>query len=132
MDIKKRLQDNNKRITKERIEIFSFLKTKHFFTYSDINEKFENISRSSIFRNLNLFTEIWIIRKIDIWSNTNTYEINDEDHHHEHMNCQKCETIINFDSEDICNQVYEKAKSLWFEIKSHSLWINGICKDCSD
>jgi Fe2+ or Zn2+ uptake regulation protein len=58
MDIKKRLQDNNKRITKERIEIFSFLKTKHFFTYSDINEKFENISRSSIFRNLNLFTEI--------------------------------------------------------------------------
>jgi Fe2+ or Zn2+ uptake regulation protein len=48
------------------------------------------------------------------------------------MNCQKCETIINFDSEDICNQVYEKAKSLWFKIKSHSIWINGICKNCSD
>jgi Fe2+ or Zn2+ uptake regulation protein len=58
MDIRKKLQDNNKRITKERIEIFSFLETNHLFTYSDINEKFENISRSSIFRNLNLFTEI--------------------------------------------------------------------------
>jgi Fe2+ or Zn2+ uptake regulation protein len=132
MDIEKILKENNNRVTKERIEIFNFLKTVHFFTYSDITDKFKTIARSSVFRNLNLFSEIWVIRKIDVWNWVNTYELNNHEDHHEHMSCQKCDKVIDFESDNICNEIFKKAESLWFEVKNHCIWVSWVCKDCKD
>ncbi len=130
MNIEKILKDNKNRVTPERIAIFNFLKTKHLFTYNDITKNFSNIWRSSIFRTLNLFLDIWVIRKVDIWDNTSTYELNDHNHHHEHMKCSNCNDIISFHSDKICNQIFEEAKKLWFEIKQHNIWIVWTCKKC--
>jgi len=43
MNIEEILKKNNNRVTPERISIFDFLKTKHIFTYNDINNNFEKI-----------------------------------------------------------------------------------------
>ena len=131
MNIEKILKDNKNRVTSERIAIFNFLKTKHLFTYNDITENFSNIWRSSVFRTLNLFLDIWVIRKVDIWDNTNTYEINNHKHHHEHMKCNNCNDVISFHSDKICNQIFEEAKKIWFEIKQHNIWIVWTCKKCN-
>jgi Fe2+ or Zn2+ uptake regulation protein len=40
------------------------------------------------------------------------YELNDEKHHHEHMKCEKCNDIINFDSENICKKILKEAKKI--------------------
>jgi len=130
MNIEKILKENNNRITPERISIFNFLKTKHIFTYNDIMDNFKELWRSSIFRTLNLFLDLWVIRKVDIWENIMTYELNDENHHHEHMKCNKCNSIITFHSDNICKKIFEEAKKIWFEIKSHNIWIVGTCKNC--
>ncbi len=130
MNIENILKEKQNRVTPERIAIFNFLKTKHIFTYNDIMDNFENIWRSSVFRTLNLFLSLWIIRKIDLWDNIMSYELNDNEHHHEHMKCNICNSIISFHSNDICKKIFEEAKKLWFEIKSHSIWVVGTCKDC--
>lgn len=130
MNIEKILKENNNRVTPERIAVFNFLKTKHIFTYNDIMENFKELWRSSIFRTLNLFLELWVIRKVDIWENIMTYELNDENHHHEHMKCNNCNSIISFHSDNICKKIFEEAKKIWFEIKSHNIWIVGTCKKC--
>ena len=131
MNIEKILKENNNRVTPERVAIFDFLKTKHIFSYNDITKNFSNIWRSSVFRTLNLFLNIWVIRKVDIWESTNTYEINDENHHHEHMKCCKCDKIISFHSDKICNQIFREAKKIWFKIKQHNIWVIWTCKNCN-
>ena len=124
------LKKNNNRVTPERVTIFNFLKTKHIFTYNDLEDKFENIWRASIFRTLSLFLELWVIRKVEFWKKIMAYEIDDKEHHHEHMMCEKCNSIISFDSHNICNKIFEEAKKIWFEVKNHSIWVLGICKNC--
>lgn len=130
MNIEKILKENKNRVTPERIAIFDFLKTKHLFSYNDILDNFSDLWRASIFRTLNLFLDIWVIRKVDTWEKVATYELNDEDHHHEHMKCDKCKKIISFHSDKICSKIFSEAKKLWFEIKSHSIWVIGTCKNC--
>lgn len=130
MDIEKILREKQNRVTPERVAIFDFLKTKHIFTYNDIMDNFKDIWRSSVFRTLNLFLSLWIIRKLDLWDNIMSYELNDSEHHHEHMKCCKCNSIISFHSNDICKKIFAEAKKMWFEIKSHSIWVIGTCKNC--
>ncbi|MDP3380501.1 MAG: hypothetical protein Q8S84_03010 [bacterium] len=43
MKIENLLKESNLRVTKERIEIFELIKTKHIFNYNDIQDNFENI-----------------------------------------------------------------------------------------
>lgn len=130
MNIENILKEKHNRVTSERLAIFAFLKTKHFFTYNDIMINFKDIWRSSVFRTLNLFLNLWVIRKVDVWNNIATYELNDEKHHHEHMVCNKCDSVITFHSNDICKKIFKEAKKIWFEIKSHHIWIIGTCKKC--
>jgi len=58
MDIIQILKDDNNRVTPERVAIYTFLETKHLFTYNDIIDNFSSISRASVFRTLNLFLEL--------------------------------------------------------------------------
>ncbi len=131
MNIEQLLKKSNLRVTKERVDIFEFIKTKHIFTYNDIQNNFKKIWRSSIFRTLNLFLELLILRKVELWWTAITYELIDEKHHHEHMKCEKCDTIISFHSDNICKKLFEEAKKMWFIIKSHNIWVLWICKKCS-
>ncbi|MDD3793535.1 MAG: Fur family transcriptional regulator [Candidatus Gracilibacteria bacterium] len=130
MNIEKILREKQNRVTPERIAIFNFLETKHIFTYNDIMDNFKDIGRSSIFRTLNLFLSLGIIRKLDLGGNIMSYELNNENHHHEHMKCNVCNSIITFHSENICKKIFEEAKKMGFEIKSHSIGVVGTCKKC--
>lgn len=130
MNIENILKSNNNRITPERLKLFKFISKKHIFTYNDLMNNFKNIGRASVFRTLNLFLEIWVIRKIGVWENIMTYELNDENHHHEHMKCSNCNSIISFESDSICKKLFEEAKAIWFKIKSHNIWIVWTCKNC--
>jgi len=58
MDLKNILKENGKSYTLEREVIFNEIKSLHHFSYADLENKLTNISRASIFRNLNLFKSI--------------------------------------------------------------------------
>lgn len=130
MNIQEILKENNKRVTTERILIFNFLETKHLFSYNDILNNFKTIWRASVFRTLQLFLELWVIKKVDLWDKVMTYEINNLDHAHEHMKCKKCNSITNFNADDIYKKLFQEAKKIWFEIKSNNIWILWTCKKC--
>ena len=131
MNIEKILKDHKKRITNERIEIFDFISKKHIFDANDIINNFKNIWRASVFRTINLFLEIWIIRKIKSTKNGDSDEIVDKKHSHEHMECEDCWEILSFGSEDIYKNLEEEAKKLGFKIEDKSINISGKCKKCN-
>lgn len=130
MNIEKILKDNCSRVTKDRIDMFNLIRDKHIFSYSDILCECKWVWRASIFRNLNLFFKLWIIRKLDMWNNRDYYEYNNYDEHHEHMKCKKCNTVISFDAEELCKKIFLEANKLWFKVENHSIWIQWICNNC--
>lgn len=130
MNIADILKDNKKRVTNERLDIFNFLKDKHLFTYSDVLNDFQKVGRASVFRTLNLFLDLWVIRKVNIGDKVETYEMNNHEDHHEHMKCENCDKVISFSSDSICNRLFNEADKIWFKIKSHSIWILWVCKNC--
>lgn len=130
MNIREILKSNNNRVTPERVAIFDFLKTQHLFTYNDIVNNFSGISRASVFRTLHLFLDIWVIKKVEVWEKTMTYEINDTTHPHEHMVCKLCDETIDYNAEDIYKKIFEEAEKAWFEINYHNIWVSWTCKQC--
>ena len=131
MEIAIILKKHGKSLTTERSEIFSFLETQHIFSAQDIREGFPDIGRASIFRTINTFLEIGVIRRIPFSERWEVYELNHINHHHEHMKCEKCNDIMSFDSHSICKKIFEEAKKSGFHIREHSLSILGICQKCS-
>ncbi len=131
MNIEKILKDHKKRITNERIEILDFISKKHIFDANDIINNFKNNWRASVFRTINLFLEIWIIRKIKSTKNGDSYEIVDKKHSHEHMECWKCWQILNFASETINKEIEQKAEILWFKIDEKFISISWKCQKCA-
>lgn len=133
MKIEDILKKNNKKITTERIEIFEFISKKHIFDSNDILKNFENIWRASVFRTINLFLEIWVIRKVKTCKNGDSYEIiNHKKHSHEHMECVNCSEILSFDSEKIYEEISKKAEKLGFSIEDQIINISGKCKKCKN
>ncbi len=130
MNIEKILKSSNLKVTKERKDIFNYIEKSHIFKSQELVKHFSNIGRASIFRTINTFLDIWIIRKIDIWENAETYEFCDDNHHHEHIKCEKCWKIEVFKINNICKKIISEAKQKWFSVKSHSVNIIGTCKDC--
>lgn len=131
MEIAIMLKKHGKSLTTERSEIYSFIETKHIFSAQDIRENFKNIWRASIFRTINIFLEIGVIRRIPFSERWEVYELNHTGHHHEHMKCERCNEVMSFDSHNICKKIFEEAKKSGFQIREHSISIFGICKKCS-
>ena len=130
MDIEIILRNNGKSITEERKIIFGYLETKHIFSAQEILEQFPTLGRASIFRTLRLFVDIGVIRRLNIGERGESYELNHVDHHHEHMKCESCHTILSFESRSICHKIFQEAKKQGFKIQEHSLSILGKCSKC--
>ena len=131
MNIEKHLKSHGKKITPERIKLFSKMKWMHIFDSKDLVEAFPEIGRASIFRTLKLFIEIWILRRVSLWESGENYEVECcEKHHHEHMKCNSCGDVISFESNNICKKLFVEAKKIGFQISEHSIWIFGTCKKC--
>ena len=130
MNIHKRFRECWLRITQQRIDIFNEIQRIHHFSYDDLEKKLKNIWRASIFRTLKLFNSIWVIKIINSMDWAVMYEINDNDHHHEHMKCTACKKIIEFD-DSILHAGFEKiAKKNNFILEKHSLLFEWKCSEC--
>lgn len=131
MKIEERLKSSGKKVTPERVKLFEKMNSMHLFESKDLIDAFPEIGRASIFRTLKLFLEIGAIRRVSLWENAESYEVECcAKHHHEHMKCTWCGNVLNFDSDAICSKIFEEAKKLWFHINEHCINVFGTCKNC--
>lgn len=122
-----------KRWTKERQEIFDFISSHHLVSSGVLEEKFPHIWRASIFRTLKTFLELSIIRRINLWTKFDQYELVDETgdaKHHEHMKCTECQKIMSFESDFICKLLTKVCQNKNFQLKEHAISLLGICNNC--
>jgi Fur family transcriptional regulator, ferric uptake regulator len=129
------LAHKNLRITSQRQTIIDvvFSTDKHF-TAEELLEwsrqRDRSVSRATVYRTLPLLTESGLVREMDFGKDYKFYDPNYADHpNHNHIICQDCEKIVEFESDKIEEIETEITKKLGFSIKAQRLQITGTCEE---
>jgi Fe2+ or Zn2+ uptake regulation protein len=87
------------------------------------------LGRATLYRTLELLTELGIVRPIFVGEQGPTYIRADGAHHH--LVCSHCGKIVDFD-ECVADELTEQlAARFHFQITSHLLEFYGLCEQCS-
>ena len=129
------LEEKNLRLTSQRQAIIdSVFGTDEHFTAEQLLEwsrqHDRTVSRATVYRTLPLLTESGLVREMDFGKDYKFYDPNYAEHpHHNHIICQDCEKIVEFESEKIEKLENEISHRLGFSVKAHRLQITASCEE---
>lgn len=129
------LKKSGYKLTQARLTILGILEAERgHITSAGILAKVGQINpaigRASIFRTLDLFTQLGIVRPTYIdTSLTPTYVMMSGGHHH-HVICTHCKRFIEFDDCGLETLTQNLEQSLNIKISGHLLEFYGVCQSC--
>ncbi|KWU57169.1 ferric iron uptake transcriptional regulator [Priestia megaterium] len=100
--------------------------------YLLVKEKSPEIGLATVYRTLELLTELKIVDKINFGDGVSRYDLRQEGaaHFHHHLVCMECGSVDEI-QEDLLEDVEEIVEKQWnFKIKDHRLTFHGICHRC--
>jgi len=90
----------------------------------------KSVSRATVYRTLPLLTESGLVREMDFGKDYKFYDPNYAEHpHHNHIICQDCERIVEFESDKIEQLENEISQRLGFSVRTHRLQITANCEE---
>lgn len=95
--------------------------------YTVLRAKHPNISLGTVYRNLNVLSEMGKIKKIRISSGSDRFDFRVDDHYH--MICQACGEVIDIEIPEL-DPVLKRLESEGFDITELNLNLRGICNKC--
>ncbi len=96
--------------------------------WSRVRDK--SVSRATVYRTLPLLTESGLVHEMDFGKDRKVYDPNYARHpHHNHIICQDCEKIVEFESEKLHLLENEISQRLGFSVRSHRLQITASCDE---
>jgi Fur family ferric uptake transcriptional regulator len=130
------LKSNNLKFTAQREAILKtlFNHPDHFTPenlYLLVKETYpeSNVGITTVYRTLNLLEENHIATSISFGSAGKKFELGNKPHH-DHLICEKCGKIIEFEDPKI-EQLQEKIATLHhFKLTNHLMQLYGICQEC--
>jgi Fur family ferric uptake transcriptional regulator len=92
-----------------------------------------SVGRASVYRILELLTELRLVQKIDVGQGVARYERHqsDGDHHH-HLVCDSCGQIEPFEDPALEQAIERVSRKLSFAVDDHDVVLHGACSDCRD
>jgi Fur family transcriptional regulator, ferric uptake regulator len=123
------------RLTAQRRTIVetAFSTTQHFTAEQLLawsRHRDESVSRATVYRTLPLLTESGLVREMDFGKDHKFYDPNYAEHpHHNHIICQDCDKIVEFESEKLKQIENEISRGLGFSVQSHRLQITAHCEE---
>ena len=100
--------------------------------YLLVKEKAPEIGLATVYRTLELLSELKVIHKINFGDGVARYEFRAEnaEHHHHHLICIQCGTVDEIE-EDLLGEVEQVVeKEFRFKIADHRLTFHGTCHRC--
>ena len=130
------LKSNNLKFTSQREAILKtlFNNPDHFTPenlYMLVKETYpeSNVGITTVYRTLNLLEENNIATSISFGSQGKKFELGNKPHH-DHLICEKCGKIVEFEDHKI-EQLQEKIATLHdFKLTNHLMQLYGICQEC--
>ena len=139
-DLREKLSEGGYKMTpqrKEILKIFVEQRSSHHMSaedvYSILREGDSEIGLATVYRALDLLSELGILVRLDFGDGCARYELNTADpkiHHHHHLMCLNCKKVIEFE-EDLLDELEERvAAKSDFQIVNHEVKFFGYCNEC--
>jgi len=87
------------------------------------------ISRATLFRALDLLTELQVLERLDLPSGEHAYVPCATAHHH-HVVCSRCGRTTDVEDSGVAEAVAEIARRSGYRIDTHRLELFGLCRHC--
>ena len=136
--LKERIKEKKYKLTRQmKIVLQAFLdSTENHMSAEDVfalvKDGNPDIGLATVYRSLELFTTLELLKKLDFGDGRSRYELNDENlnHTHHHLICLGCGKIVEFSYDfldDVKMKIEEKEK---FQIVDSQLKFYGYCSEC--
>lgn len=96
--------------------------------YQIVVNEHPNISKGTVYRNLNQLAEMGEIRKIEVPGNADRFDHRCHDHYH--ARCLKCSKVFDVEMDYIKDLEKQIKDAHGFQFSGHDLMFKGICPDC--
>lgn len=135
------LKSNGLKVTAQRISILEVLQNrpdKHLTAeeiYECVKEKYPEIGLATVYRTIQLLSELNLIDKLNLDDGYVRYEIGNINnvnttHHHHHLICLNCGKVFSFE-DDLLETLESRIKdAMGFEVLDHEVKLFGHCKEC--
>jgi len=87
------------------------------------------VSRASLFRALDLLTELGVLERLDLPTGEHAYVPCAPAHHH-HVVCSRCGRTTEVADHGVAAAVDEIARRTGYQIDTHRLELFGLCRHC--
>jgi Fur family ferric uptake transcriptional regulator len=87
------------------------------------------ISRATLFRAIDLLTELGVLERVDLPSGEHAYVKCAPAHHH-HVMCTRCGRSVEIDDATLAETVGEIERRTAYRIDTHRLELFGLCWHC--
>ena len=129
------LRKAGKRLTRARLCVLQVLEAeqRHFTSrelLAAVAARDSRVGRASVFRTLDLFTRLGIVRPTYIGSQLTPSYVLMADGHHHHAICSACHVVFDFEDCGLEAMTQTLEAELDFRIDGHLLEFYGMCADC--
>ncbi len=98
--------------------------------YLRVKEVHPGIGYATVYRTLKLLEEAGLADERRFEDGFTRYEFKASGHHHDHLICTRCGTILEFENERIEVLQQDVARKNKFMVQSHKLELYGLCAHC--
>ena len=97
---------------------------------AEVQRTASGVNLTTVYRTLPLLTESGLVREMDFGKDYKFYDPNYAEHpNHNHIICNDCEKIVEFESDKIAKIESEITQKLGFAIKAQKLQITATCEE---
>lgn len=97
--------------------------------YNEVKRVNARIGYATVYRTMKLLTECGLAIERHFRDGEARYERAD-DSHHDHLICETCGKIVEFEEEQIESLQRQVARKLGFELRGHKMELYGVCREC--
>ncbi|MFQ5732952.1 MAG: Fur family transcriptional regulator [Planctomycetaceae bacterium] len=131
------LSTRSQRLTREKSIIVDEIFSSHeHFDAEQLIERLTSrtdgsrVSRSTVYRTLSDLEKAGLIRKVAQTDGRHIFEHDYGYPQHDHLICNKCKTLIEFENDDISRILEVVAGQHGFLMEGHRMEVHGTCEDC--
>ncbi|MFZ5442688.1 MAG: Fur family transcriptional regulator [Myxococcota bacterium] len=88
------------------------------------------VSVATVYRTMKLLAESGLAHAQNFGDGQTRYEAAVGREHHDHLICTKCQTIIEFENDQIERMQDAVARRHGFKVTSHKMELYGLCRNC--
>ena len=140
-DLKQKLAERQHKMTPQRqtvLQIFLDHPGEHLSAedvHDILREKKAEIGLATVYRSLELLSDLGILQKMEFGDGCSRYEGNATDpnrHHHHHLICTKCGKVEEFDEDLLDDLERDIEQKIGFHTLDHQVKFFGVCKECQE